>query len=60
MTAENVELRAKIENLENEFKILQWYLSVMEAGVDTKEVVKDYAQLKSDHDKMKKESNERI
>ena len=46
MTAENVELKAKIENLENELDILQWYHSVMEEGVDTREAIKDYALLK--------------
>ena len=60
MTAENVELKAKVANLENEFDILQWYLSVMEDGVDTKEVVKDYAHLKADNEKQIKESSERI
>ena len=60
MTAENVELKAKVENLESEFGILQWYLSVMEDGVDTKEVVKDYAMLKADNERQIKESDERI
>lgn len=60
MAAENVELQAKVANLENEFDILQWYLSVMEDGIDTKEVVQDYANLKADNEKQIKESNERI
>ena len=53
-------MKAKVASLENEFDILQWYLSVMEDGVDTKEVVKDYANLKADNEKQIKESSERI
>ena len=52
-------MKAKVASLENEFDILQWYLSVMEDGVDTKEVVKDYANLKADNEKQIKESSER-
>ena len=60
MTAQNVELKEKIVNLENELGIVQWYLSVMEDGVDTREVVKEYHLLKSANKKLIKESSERI
>ena len=36
---ENAEMAEKIKELESELEIVQWYLTVMEDGIDTKEVV---------------------
>ena len=36
---ENAEMAAKIKALENELEIVQWYLAVMEEGVNTRELV---------------------
>ena len=46
MTAENVELKYRVEQLEKELEVVQWDLSVLEDGVDTREVVKEYCDLK--------------
>ena len=39
----------KIKYLENEIDIVKWYLAVMEDGIDTREVVEKYADLKKEH-----------
>ena len=39
-------MKSKVEQLENELEVVQWYLSVLEDGVDTREVVKEYCDLK--------------
>ena len=39
MKAENVELKAKIANADNALDCLQWYHTVLEDGIDTREVV---------------------
>ena len=36
---ENAEMATKIKALENELEIVQWYLLVMEEGVNTRELV---------------------
>ena len=46
LTKENNELKKKVEILESCLSIVEWYLAVMEDGVDTREVVKNYYDLK--------------
>lgn len=57
---ENAEMVEKIKVLENGLEIVNWYLSVMEQGVDTKEVVKKYAVLTKEHKILKRESSKTI
>ena len=57
---ENAEMAEKINVLENGLEIVNWYLSVMEQGVDTKEVVKKYAVLTKEHKILKRESSKTI
>ena len=57
---ENAEMVEKIKVLENGLEIVNWYLSVMEQGVDTKEVVKKYAVLTKEHKILRKESSKTI
>ena len=52
ITAENKSLKEKVTHLESELGIVQWYLSVMEDGVDTREVVKEYFDLKIANEKL--------
>ena len=46
--------------MEGGLGIVQWYLSVMEDGLDTREVVKDYYDLKNETKVFKKTSQDRI
>ena len=50
----------KIKYLENEIDIVKWYLAVMEDGIDTREVVEKYADLKKEHTILKKTSESSI
>ena len=49
MIKENKKLKKRVESLENEFEIVQWYIEVMEGGVDTKLLMKEYLELKKKH-----------
>ena len=42
-------MRQECEQFKNEADIVHWYLDVMEEGLDTREIVKQYATLKKDH-----------
>ena len=42
-------MKYRNEQLEKELEIVQWYLSVLEDGVDTREVVKEYCDLKKEN-----------
>ena len=57
---ENKLLVEKNMYYESELSVVKWYLSVMEEGVDTREVVKEYAILKKEHKLLKKESSAEI
>ena len=46
LVEENGTMRAKIAQLEKEMSIINWYMETMESGVDTKEIVQEYAVLK--------------
>ena len=43
---ETAKLSAKVRQLEEELKIVGWYASIMEDGIDTKQLVGDYCVLK--------------
>mmetsp|Transcript_19848 Transcript_19848/g.26806 ORF Transcript_19848/g.26806 Transcript_19848/m.26806 type:complete len:113 (+) Transcript_19848:334-672(+) len=53
-------LRTKVEQLELEEDIVQWYLTTMEAGVDTKKLVKKYAILKRENVELEETTTRRI
>ena len=38
-------MKAKIESLENELSILDWYFHVLEKGIDTKKMLKEFTKL---------------
>ena len=46
LVEENGTMRAKINQLESEISIINWYMETMEQGIDTKEIVQEYAILK--------------
>ena len=46
--------------LENGLEIVNWYLAVMEKGVNTQDIVKKYSILTKDHKDLKKESSKTI
>lgn len=42
-------LREKVKQLESELGIVKWYITIMEDGIDSKQVVKEYVELKATH-----------
>ena len=40
--------------------IAEWYLAVMEQGVDTKEIVKEHAELQNKYEKLKETTSNKI
>ena len=60
LQAENKVLKEKLTAMTNEFHILQWYLSVMEDGVDTREIVKEYYDLRKKNKRLEKTSKATI
>lgn len=46
--------------MENEVSIAEWYLAVMEQGVDTKEIVKEHAELQIKYEKLKETTSNKI
>ena len=53
-------LQRKVSQLESECEIVKWYLAILERGVDTKEVVKEFAKLRIAHDKLIKQTTAEI
>ena len=53
-------MRAKITQLESEIQIIKWYMETMEEGIDTKEIVQEYAILKRQHAHMQATQNKKI
>lgn len=49
---ENGQLRARVTQLENELSIVEWYLDVLEQGIDTKEIIVEYTKLKKKHKRL--------
>ena len=46
MQQQNQHLKLKLECYERELEIVKWYISVMEDGIDTKNVIEEYSALK--------------
>ena len=38
-------MKAKIESLENELSVLEWYFEVLEKGIDTRKILNESVQL---------------
>ena len=57
---ENLNLKKKVAQLEEENKIVQWYLEVLEGGVDTKEIVREFGMLKQEHRVYKEAAEKRV
>ena len=57
---ENKEAKARVAALENEVSLVNWYLAVMEDGLDTKEITAKYYLLRDEHQKLKSWTTKRI
>ena len=57
---ENEKLRFEARMLNNKLSILNWYLEIMEEGIDTKEVTQKYLELKKKHNKLIKTTDSKI
>ena len=53
-------MRAKITQLESEISVINWYMETMEQGIDTKEIVQEYAILKRQFAHMEAMQNKKI
>ena len=60
MTEQNQMLKIRVEQLEHEMEIVSWYTKVMEDGLDTKEIVKEYYALKEEHSQLKESTDKTI
>ena len=49
----NAALKSKVSQLEEELSTVNWYIEVMEHGVDTKHIAKEYSLLKKEHKVLK-------
>ena len=56
----NAQLTSKIIQLEEDLKVVQWYMEVFESGIDTKDVCKEFTALQSEHKKLKKSTSSQI
>ena len=56
LAKENEELRFKNLLLERKMSVVEWYMHVMEDGIDTKEISKVYTELKQKHERLKKKT----
>ena len=57
---ENSELKDKLVQLEKELSLVNWYQTIMESGMDTKEVIEDYAHLQEELKDLKASSEKEI
>ena len=57
---ENEKLRFEHRMKEYKLSILNWYLEIMEEGIDTKEVTSKYLELKKKHQQLIKKTDNKI
>ena len=54
---ENTMLNAKVKQQDKELEVVKWYFEILEEGVDTKQLVKEYQTIKNDHRQLEKASS---
>ena len=60
LEADNAMMQGRMTQLEEELKIVNWYLETMENGVDTKKMVQAYAKLKRAYKSLVEKSKAQI
>ena len=60
LSKENLVLKQKNTAMKNEISIVNWYLDVMEEGIDSKQVMQEYAMLKKTHKAMETKMTKKI
>ena len=60
LKSKNIELKAKLQMRDNELDIVKYYIQVLEAGVDTKELSKAHGTLIEKYAKLKRKSAKKI
>lgn len=58
--AENKILKKKVEQLESELEIVNWYLTILEKGIDTQKIVEEYDNLQKSYNKMENDLRQKI
>ena len=53
-------MRQKIDRLEQEAELVSWYVEIMEQGIDTKQLLKEYTELKRKHRSLTETSTKQI
>ena len=56
----NADLQGKCKAYENELEVVNWYLEVMEEGLDTRDMVGQFHALKKQHRKLQKSTKSEI
>ena len=60
LVKKNAHLIGQVARLEEELKVVQWYMEVLERGVDTKDVTAAFTALSKEHKKLKRQSKREI
>lgn len=47
-------------NYEQQLQVVDWYMDVLESGIDTKDIAREFGILKKEHLKLKKTSARKI
>ena len=58
--AENKILKKKVDQLESELEIVNWYLTILEKGIDTQKIVEEYDNLQKSYNKMENDLRQKI
>ena len=53
-------MRNRIKIQENELSVVRWYLEILEGGVDTKELVKEHAELRKEYQQLIRKTTKKI
>ena len=60
MREQNFQMKMKIKQYEDELEIVKWYIQVLEDGIDTRQIVKEYYQLKKEHSVLQETTEKQI
>ena len=60
MEQQNITLKEKVERYEKELELVNWYIQVLEDGIDTKEIAQHFYGLKKEHKLLKEKTEKNI
>ena len=60
MQEKNFALKKKVAQYEKELEVVNWYIQVLEDGIDTKEIAQHFYGLKKEHKLLKEKTEKNI